>query len=60
MHDDNDISPVAFLQYKDLVLVEKSADEIKSDKEIMDKLIDEYSTVHTDHLTILEQAEKAA
>ena len=60
IHDDNDISPVAFIQYQDMVLVEKTPEEIQSDKQVMDLLIDEYSVVHKNHLEVQEDAEKAA
>lgn len=47
VHDANDVCPVAYLQYNDLVLEEKSPDVIKRDSEIVDELCAMYSKVRT-------------
>jgi diphthine-ammonia ligase len=38
MHEDNPVCEVAYLQYKELALEEKSPEELKNDKELMDQL----------------------
>ena len=43
-----------------MILVEKTPEEIQSDKGAMDLLINEYSVVHKGHLQVQEEAEKAA
>ena len=37
-HVDNDISPVAYLKYHDLLLVEKEASKIEADKAILEAM----------------------
>lgn len=50
MHEDNPVQEVAYLQYHDLSLEEKSPEQLQSDKELMDELMKSRSQVSIDHL----------
>ena len=60
MHDDNDISPVAYLKYSELDIEEKPAADIARDQAFMDALIESSSTPPTGHLAKLQEAESQA
>lgn len=57
MHEDNDISPVAYLRYSELDVEEKPAADIARDQAFMDALIASSGAPPTDHLTQLQEAE---
>ena len=60
IHDSNDVCPVAYLQYTDLALEEKSPEVLQRDSEILKELCDMYSKVRTGHLERVGQEEKSA
>lgn len=57
MHEDNDISPVAYLRYSEIDVEEKPAADIARDQAFMEALIASSVSPPTDHLVKLQEAE---
>ena len=55
-HDDNPICPVAYLDYQELDVVEKSLEEKNLDLEVMEKLIEARKDFAIDHLVNQEES----
>ena len=58
MHDDNYISPVAYLRYHELVLEEKTAEDQAEAEQMMQELIASRQQIPVDHLNVEEESKE--